>query len=83
VEILLNPVERERIEAIKKWVAENSTYTPADTTGFSDKRVGSSRSNEIFNKIFEQYAGGAKVVAAWKESAFSKPFKIGGPTDER
>ena len=82
-EILLNPIERERIEAIKKWVAENSTYTPADTTGFSDKRVGSSRSNEIFNKIFEQYAGGAKVVAAWKESSFSKPFKIGELRDER
>ena len=83
VEILLNPIERERIEAIKKWVADNSTYTPADITGFSDKRVGSSRSNEIFNKIFEQYAGGAQVVAAWKESAFSKPFKIGELTDER
>jgi hypothetical protein len=83
VEMLLNPIERERIEAIKKWVAENSTYTPADTTGFSDKRVGSARSNEIFNKIFEQYAGGAKLVAAWKESLSSKPFKLGGLSDER
>ena len=68
VEMLLNPIERERIDAIKKWVAENSTYTPADTTSFSDKRVGSSRSNALFNKIFEQYAQGADVAASWKES---------------
>jgi hypothetical protein len=83
VEMLLNPIERERIDAIKKWVAENSTYTPADTTGFSDKRVGSSHSNAIFNKIFEQYAHGADVAATWKESFSSKPFRIGDVGDER
>jgi hypothetical protein len=81
--MLLNPIERERIDAIKKWVAENSTYTPADTTGFSDKRVGSSHSNAIFNKIFEQYAHGADVAATWKESFSSKPFRIGDVGDER
>jgi hypothetical protein len=83
VEMLLNPIERERIEAIKKWVTENSTYTPADTPGFSDKRVGSSRSNAIFNRIFEQYARGADTAATWKESLSSKPFKIGEVGDER
>jgi hypothetical protein len=82
-ELLLNPIERERIEAIKKWVAENSTYTPADTPGYSDKRVGSSHSNAIFNRIFEQYAHGADVAAAWRESLSSKPFKIGELLDER
>jgi hypothetical protein len=76
VEMLLNPIERERLEAIKKWVLENNTTIPADTSGFSDKRVGNSRSNEVFNKIFEQYAEGAEVAAAWKESLSSKPFKI-------
>jgi hypothetical protein len=76
VEILLNPIERERLEAIKKWVLENNTSIPADTSGFNDKRVGNSRSNEVFNKIFEQYAQGAEVAAAWKESFSSKPFKI-------
>ena len=76
VEMLLNPIDRERLEAIKKWVLENNTSIPADTTGFSDKRVGNSRSNEVFNKIFEQYAQGADVAATWKESLSSKPFKI-------
>jgi hypothetical protein len=77
VEMLLNPIERERLEAIKKWVMENNTAIPTDTSGFSDKRVGTSRSNEVFNKIFEQYAHGADVAASWKESVSSKPFKIG------
>jgi hypothetical protein len=83
VEMLLNPIERQRIEAIKKWVADNSTYTPADTPGFSDKRVGSARSNAIFNKIFEQYAHGSDTVAIWKASMSSKPFKIGELRDDR
>jgi hypothetical protein len=83
VEMLLNPIERERIEAIKKWVADNSTYTPADTPGFSDKRVGSARSNAIFNKIFEQYAHGSDSVAIWKASLVSTPFKIGEVRDDR
>jgi hypothetical protein len=76
VEMLLNPIERERLEAIKKWVIENNTSIPADTSGFSDKRVGNSRSNEVFNKIFEQYAEGVDAAASWKESFSSSPFKI-------
>jgi hypothetical protein len=76
VEILLNPIERERLEAIKKWVIENDTSIPADTSGFSDKRVGNSRSNKVFNRIFEQYSQGAEAAASWKESFSSSPFKI-------
>ncbi|MGB6309625.1 MAG: hypothetical protein WBF89_17700 [Steroidobacteraceae bacterium] len=76
VEVLLNPIERERLQTIKKWVIENNTSIPADTNGFSDKRVGSSRSNDVFNKILQQYAAGAEEAASWKESLSSKPFKI-------
>jgi hypothetical protein len=75
VEILLNPIERERLATIEKWVLENNTSIPADTSGFSDKRVGDSRANEVFNKIFEQYAQGAQVAAAWRDSLSSKLFK--------
>jgi hypothetical protein len=76
VDMLLNPIERERLESIKKWVLENNTSIPADTSGFSDKRVSNSRSNEVFNKIFEQYAQGADVAATWKLSLSSKPFRV-------
>jgi hypothetical protein len=82
-EILLNPIERERLSAIRRWVAENSTYTPSDTDGFgSEKGLGSSRSNAIFNRIFEQYSQGMDLAAAWKESASSEPFKIGSVGSE-
>jgi hypothetical protein len=77
-EILLNPIERERLAAIRRWVAQNSTYTPSDINGFgSAKGLGSSRSNAIFNRIFEQYSQGMDLVAAWKETVTSEPFKIG------
>jgi hypothetical protein len=76
VDMLLNPIERERLESIKKWVLQNNTSIPTDTSGFSDKRVSNSRSNEVFNKIFEQYARGADVAATWKLSLSSKPFRV-------
>ena len=83
VEMLLNPIEQERMAAIRRWVAENSTYTSADTEVFgSGKRVGSSRSNAIFDKIFEQYSGGAETAATWKETVSSKPFKIAEVANE-
>lgn len=82
-EILLNPIERERVAAIRRWVADNSTYTPSDTDGFgSEKGLGGSRSNAIFNRIFEQYSQGMDLVAAWKETVSSEPFKIGDIASE-
>jgi hypothetical protein len=76
-EVLLNPIERERMAAIRRWVAQNSTYTPSDTDGFGSERgVGISHSNTIFNRIFEQYSQGMDLVAAWKETVSSKPFNI-------
>jgi hypothetical protein len=76
VQMLLNPIERERLEAIKKWVIENNTSIPADTSGFSEKRIGNLRSNDVFNRIFEQFSEGADSAAAWKESLSSKTFSI-------
>jgi hypothetical protein len=84
VEMLLNPIERERMETIRKWVAENSTYTPSDITGYGgDKRVGSSRSNAIFNRIFDEYAQGKDLAATWKEAVSSKPFNISEIANDR
>jgi len=77
-ELLLNPIERERLAALRRWVAENSTYTPSDTDGFgSEKGSANPRSNAIFNRIFDQYSHGIDLVAGWKEVVSSEPFKIG------
>jgi hypothetical protein len=76
VDVLLNPLDRERMEKIRKWVAQNSTYTPLDPTSVGSARpAGSSASNQLFNKIFEQYTADADMAAVWKETIVSKPFK--------
>jgi hypothetical protein len=70
-EILLNPVDRERMETIKKWVAENS-IAPADI----GRGNGGGLAVTIFNRIFEQYAKGADIAASWHETSTSRPFRL-------
>jgi hypothetical protein len=70
-EILLNPVDRERMEMIRKWVAENS-IAPADIGG---RNMGG-LSLAVFNRIFEQYAKGARIAAIWRETLTSRPFRL-------
>ncbi|WP_129648956.1 hypothetical protein [Peristeroidobacter agariperforans] len=77
-EILLNPVDRERMEMIKKWVAENS-IPPADIGG---RTAGGALSVTLFNRIFEQYAKGADLAAVWQETSTSRPFRLQELTDE-
>jgi hypothetical protein len=76
-DVLLNPLDRERMEKIRKWVAQNSTYTPLDPTSVGSARpAGSSTTNQIFNKIFEQYTTDTDVAAVWKETLTSKTFRL-------
>jgi hypothetical protein len=84
VEILINPIDRERMDKVRKWVADNSAYLPSTpgTVGLGDS-VTSARSNELFNKIFEQYSAGADIAAAWRQSVTSKPFKLQAARDAR
>jgi hypothetical protein len=72
-EVLLNPIDAERMEKIRIWVAENSTYAPGQA-GLPDNRT-TSTSNDLFNRIFEQFASGASTVAAWRETATSAAFR--------
>lgn len=73
--VLLNPIDRERMDAIRKWVTENSSRSPLDPAGamgVADISV----SNAIFNRIFEQYAGGSDVASAWQQTLATKPFRL-------
>ena len=76
-EILLNPVDRERMEMIRKWVAQNN-IGPGDVGG----RGGGDLAVAIFNKIFEQYSKGADVAAVWRETSVSRPFRLEELADE-
>jgi hypothetical protein len=76
-DLLLNPIERARMEKIARWVKENSSYTPSEAIGEPIGRPAEpSRSSTIFNSIFDQYAAGASEVAAWSETASSKSFRF-------
>jgi hypothetical protein len=74
--VLVNPVEQERLEMIRKWVAENSTPRGADSGAHAGQApVGAAVSGDLFNRIFDSYASGAAGVAALHESMQSRPFR--------
>jgi hypothetical protein len=75
-ESLLNPIGREKLRMIRKWVAQNSTPDVG-----ADQAV--SVTNGIFNRIFEQYADGTDIAAVWREVAESKPFRIDDLANEK
>ena len=76
-EILFDPIEKERMEEIRKWVAENNRSGPPEASSLSAGLPASrSTSARLFNRIFEQYASGAPVAASWKQTVTSKPFKL-------
>ena len=76
-EILFDPIEKERMEEIRKWVAENNRSGPPEASSLSaGLPAPRSTSARLFNRIFEQYAAGAPVAASWKQTVTSKPFKL-------
>lgn len=73
--VLLNPIDRERLDAIREWVAGNSSRSPLDPAGAMG--VGdASVSNAIFNRIFEQYTRGSDLASAWQQTLTTKPFRL-------
>lgn len=71
-EALFDPIDRERMENIRRWVARNSALPSGTAQGASGV---SSPSAALFNAIFEQYAAGADVASTSRDSATSAPFK--------
>ena len=81
--VLLNPVDRERMDRIREWVRENSTPAPSDpTSAGAAPPVAAATSNALFDRIFRQYAGGTDLAAAWHETVVSKPFRVEGLPNE-
>lgn len=74
-DVLLNPIERERMDRIREWVRDNSSYVPLEGARASSDISSSAGSNAVFNRIFEQYAAGGEV-AQWRESAVSAAFEL-------
>jgi hypothetical protein len=74
-EALLNPIDRERMEMIRRWVKRNGTRVPVDSPEIGAP-IGTTLSNAIFQRIFEQFAGGADFAATWHETVMSNPFDL-------
>jgi hypothetical protein len=74
-ELLLNPIGREKLRMIRKWVADNSTPEVG-----ADR--GPSSGNALFNRIFEQYADGSDMAAVWRVDLRSRPFNPDDSVDE-
>jgi hypothetical protein len=72
-EVLLNPIGREKLRMIRKWVAENSA---------PNVDQGISTSNTVFNRIFEQYADGSDLAAVWRVDLVSPPFRLAPQANE-
>jgi hypothetical protein len=72
-EVLFDPIDRERMENIRRWVARNSAL-PAG--GVQTAAGGSSPSATLFNAIFEQYAAGADIASTSRDTAMSAPFRL-------
>lgn len=66
VELLLNPIDREKMRTIRKWVSQNTSPAVA-----GDQM---SASNAVFNRIFEQYAD-SDLAAAWRV-ALEETFRV-------
>jgi hypothetical protein len=75
--MLLNPLDRERMDTIRKWVAQNSRRSSLDPAGALSARD-ISLSNAILERIFEQYASGGDVVAGWQQALATQPFDLIG-----
>ena len=72
VELLLNPIDREKLRAIRKWVSQNTSPNVA-----GDQM---SASNAVFNRIFEQYSD-SDLAAAWRV-ALEESFRVESVTHE-
>jgi hypothetical protein len=77
-EVLVNPIERERMAMIRKWVAENSTQVPRGATGAGEAGapVGAVTSGDLFNRIFGQYAGSEGEDVGWRETLNARAFRL-------
>jgi hypothetical protein len=83
-EVLLNPIDSERMEEIRKWVAQNSTNAPnpSGPSGGLGSASGSAATNPLLNRIFEQYTTGVGA-ASWRALVVSRPFSLPAVAQER
>jgi hypothetical protein len=81
-QILLNPIDKERLDNLKKWVAENAGAVGSLNAGAPGELgpgvtapAGAPAPNSLFSRIFRGYSG-VGPAATWLETVESKPFTV-------
>ena len=78
-DILLNAIDRERMDKIRQWVAASTT---GGAGGPQSATRTTSASSELFARIFEQYADGKDVASVWRRTLASRSFRFDELTDD-
>jgi hypothetical protein len=80
--ILLNPIDKERLDNLQKWVAENAGSVGSENTGAPGELgagltapAGAPAPNSLCNRIFRGYSG-TGAAATWLETVESRPFTV-------
>lgn len=76
-QLLFDPIDKARMEEIRKWVEENDHAAAPDAASLSSiLPAPRSASARLFNRIFEQYASGNSLAATWRQTVVSKSFTM-------
>jgi hypothetical protein len=76
---LLDPIQKDRAEMIRKWVSENSVNTGVDPTRSiqpQGQTSGTRTSNKFFGLLFDEYLAEGLSSAKWRVSVRSSGFKM-------
>lgn len=89
-QVLLNPIERDRMERLKRWVAENGASerpaTPVSTAPLGNgpgAPPAVAPPESLFDRIFQQYASGQESSSVWRQTLVSAPFTLQGLSRDR
>lgn len=80
-DLLLNPVDREKMDKLRSWVTGEATVPSSGHDTGSSIAV-SSKPNAVFNRIFQQYMSGDDLTSAWRTTVTSKQFALTDLHDE-
>ncbi len=73
IRVEINPIQKEKMALIQKWISSNSITTMSGDSGIKITSLGM-HFNELFNKIFNQYT--SKADALFKAEFQSDSYKI-------
>ncbi|MBT4763294.1 MAG: hypothetical protein HOO06_16490 [Bdellovibrionaceae bacterium] len=75
-DILLNPIYKEKMHHIRKWVAENSISATLGGSNKTNLKAVRSSGNPMFNRIFEQLTQGENMAGVWRVTGKTKKFHL-------